>query len=151
MSAPGDKKETVPALSIPIDKPQPRWVFGKSKSIADVYFIDSQALGEPGAFGFARKVMHKETKQLCACKIVDKYPAYFKTVHPKEWLLQLRAEVDFLRSLDHPLIVKFIDCFEDERYLYIVCELYVPAGRCCCIGDNGAMRFECLLGCYCSS
>ena len=42
-----------------------------------------------------------------------------------EVLNYLKLEIKILRELDHPNIVKYIDCYEDDRYLHIVME-YIP-------------------------
>ena len=40
----------------------------------------------------------------------------------------IKREIDILRSLDHPNIVKYFETYEDEHFLHIVME-YIP-------GDN---------------
>ena len=42
-----------------------------------------------------------------------------------EVLNYLKLEIRILRELDHPNIVKYIDCYEDDRYIHIVME-YIP-------------------------
>jgi len=36
---------------------------------------------------------------------------------------RLRTEIDILKTLDHPNIVKLVDIFEDERHICLVMEL----------------------------
>ena len=35
----------------------------------------------------------------------------------------LQNEIDILKQVDHPNIVKMFDVFEDDKYIYIVMEL----------------------------
>jgi serine/threonine protein kinase len=35
----------------------------------------------------------------------------------------LRREISILESVDHPNIIKFIDVYEDEKYIHLVTEL----------------------------
>lgn len=37
--------------------------------------------------------------------------------------IALQNEIDIMKQVDHPNIVKLFDTFEDEKYLYIVMEL----------------------------
>jgi len=37
--------------------------------------------------------------------------------------MALQNEIDILKQVDHPNIVKFYDIYEDEKYMYIVMEL----------------------------
>ena len=47
----------------------------------------------------------------------------------KQELVQLNYEIDLLKHLDHPNIVKMYESFEDEKRYYIVTE-YVPSLVC---------------------
>ena len=35
----------------------------------------------------------------------------------------LKREIDILRTMDHPNIIKLVDVFEDDKYLHLVTEL----------------------------
>lgn len=35
----------------------------------------------------------------------------------------LRREITILESVDHPNIIKFMDVYEDEKYIHLVTEL----------------------------
>lgn len=37
--------------------------------------------------------------------------------------VRLKYEIDILKNLDHPNIVKLYEVFEDNRYIYLVTEL----------------------------
>lgn len=68
-----------------------------------------------GSFGTVRKCRDRETGELFACKTIKK--AEVKNVE------SLRRELSILASVDHPHIIKFLDVYEDERYIHLVTEL----------------------------
>ena len=81
-----------------------------------------QMLGS-GSFGKVRLYVDKKCKSLrYAIKTLKK--DYFN----KHVLDSIEREVDILRSLDHPNIVKYFETYEDEHFIHIVME-YIP-------GDN---------------
>lgn len=45
-----------------------------------------------------------------------------KNLHASD-IVMLNNEVDVYQALDHPNIVKFIECFEDEKVISIIMEL----------------------------
>ena len=86
-----------------------------SKSFADVYRIGNN-LGT-GSFGEVRLVTHKTTGLERAVKIFRKANYVNKLSQAK-----LRNEIDILRGLDHPNIVKMYEYLEDDKRLYVVME-----------------------------
>ena len=74
-----------------------------------------QTLGT-GAFSEVKKAMHKETKQLVAIKIIDRAKC-----KGKESMIQ--SEIDILKKVEHPNIVKLYDIFESPDKIYLVMEL----------------------------
>ena len=76
-----------------------------------------------GSFGKVRLFVERECKSFkYAIKTIKK--DFFNQYHIKS----LKNEIEILRSLDHPNIVKYFETYEDEKYLHIVME-YIP-------GDN---------------
>ncbi|GBB93484.1 hypothetical protein RclHR1_02180026 [Rhizophagus clarus] len=73
-------------------------------------------LGE-GGFGRCYEVETKEGKIL-AVKVVDK--ASLRNPKNKDKLL---SEIAIHKKLDHPHIVKFYDCCEDQSFVYLLMEL----------------------------
>ncbi|KAF7301457.1 Serine/threonine-protein kinase [Mycena indigotica] len=78
-----------------------------------------QRVGFLGEGGFARvyEIMDSSTKRL-ACKVVT-----MSSLKTKKAKTKLYAEIKIHRSLSHPNIVKFIDCFEGDDNVYITLEL----------------------------
>ena len=76
-----------------------------------------------GAFGKVRLYVDRQCKSFrYAIKTLKK--DYFN----KHILDSIEREVDILRSLDHPNIVKYFETYEDDHFIHIVME-YIP-------GDN---------------
>ena len=76
-----------------------------------------------GAFGKVRLYVDRQCKSFrYAIKTLKK--DYFN----KHVLDSIEREVDILRSLDHPNIVKYFETYEDDHFIHIVME-YIP-------GDN---------------
>jgi serine/threonine protein kinase len=60
--------------------------------------------------------MHKQTGEERAVKIINKEKLSSKQMK------QFANEVQILRQLDHPNIIKLYEIFEDEDYFYLVQE-----------------------------
>lgn len=102
-------------------KGNPQYVIGKTDDINKFYTLGKQ-MGLPGQFGYALKATHKSTGEIRAIKVISK--ARFARSSDKEFhFAQLRAEIETMKRLDHPNIIKYYECFETEVELYIVMEL----------------------------
>jgi len=77
------------------------------------FFIWMKKIGE-GGFGTVKSAKDKRTGALRAVKSVSKDSSEAE---------HLREEMDIMRLLDHPNIVRFYECFEDKRYVYMILEL----------------------------
>eukprot|EP00919_Chromeraceae_sp_WS-2016_P039003 GHVR01093141.1.p1 GENE.GHVR01093141.1~~GHVR01093141.1.p1 ORF type:complete len:523 (+),score=141.90 GHVR01093141.1:84-1652(+) len=88
----------------------------RSGKLTDKYKLLGK-LGD-GAFGFVRKAVLKDTSIVRAVKTIDK-----RTVEKGDEQ-KLFAEVEVLRELDHPNIMKLFEFFEDSKYYHLVMELY---------------------------
>ena len=72
-----------------------------------------ETLGQ-GGFGLVRKVRHKITGEIRAMKVLqlDSYdPVTLKNIS---------NEVEILKMLDHPNIVKLYEFYEDKKNLYLI-------------------------------
>lgn len=79
----------------------------------DVY-VRMEKLGQ-GQFGVVHKVRELKTDILRCCKSIPKS----KTSMPPEFVLN---EIAILKQLDHPNIVRLIECFEDSTHLHLIFE-----------------------------
>lgn len=71
-----------------------------------------------GTFGKVCKVQHKQSKELRAMKIISK-----NMVNDKVEYEQIEFEINILKRLDHPNILKLFEFFQDDINYYIVTEL----------------------------
>ena len=88
----------------------------KEDNIFDEYEL-KEKLGE-GAYGSVYKVQQKFTNYLRAVKAIKK-----KLVDSSEFY----NEIEVLKALDHPNIIKLFDCYQDKSYYYMV-EEYCSGG-----------------------
>jgi len=63
-----------------------------------------------------QKCYHKDTKAVRAVKIMRKD----KITRSEQ--VRLRYEIDILKNLDHPNILRLFEVFEDKRNIYLVTE-----------------------------
>lgn len=89
----------------------------------DVYTVVCE-LGK-GAFGIVEKVQHKKTKKMYAMKTVT-----FDSGHKRH---EFEKEMDILRGLHHPNIVRMVETYEDAQHFFIIMEL-APGGTVSAIG-----------------
>jgi len=70
-----------------------------------------------GSFATVRKGKHRSTGERVAIKIISK-----RKLTPED-KIALQNEIDIMKQVDHPNIVKLHNVFEDDKYLYIIMEL----------------------------
>lgn len=89
--------------------------------ITTVYKFDSRPLGN-GHFGVVRlgTLLSNPSKKF-AIKTIDKQKV-------KKELHLLKRELEILKTLDHPNIVKFYETYQDEKYFHLVME-YLSGGE----------------------
>lgn len=85
----------------------------EKQKVGDYYLGD--LLGR-GAYGFVYKGLHATTGDFVAIKKVDKTRLNSKTTS------SVTREVELLKKLDHPSILKIYECMDTEEYLYLVLE-----------------------------
>jgi calcium-dependent protein kinase len=88
----------------------------KEVSLCDVYELDKQPLGR-GSYGEVWGATHRQTGARRAVKSVD------KMIVAKTRSDFLRRELDILRQLDHPNILRLYEAFEDHDAIFLVLEL----------------------------
>lgn len=91
----------------------------ESCSLSDRYEIDEQPIGS-GTYGEVLGATHRKTRARRAVKAVDKesFAKFSQTKRDFLW-----RELEILRIMDHPNIVRLYEAFEDERFIYLVLEL----------------------------
>ena len=90
-------------------------ILKNERPIRDFYKIDKKNLLGDGSFGSVRRVLHKKTGVVRACKMIDKS----KISSPE----RLDQEIEILTKLDHPNVLKLYEYFEDKKYVYLITEL----------------------------
>jgi len=90
---------------------------GTRKGKISDYYSFGKTLGT-GAYGVVKKATHKKTGLTRAVKVLKK--AYLS----QEEQEKVMNEVEVLRNLDHPNIMKVIETYEDKKYYFIVTEFY---------------------------
>lgn len=91
-------------------KPNPNY-----RNIKDFYKIEC-TLGK-GSFATVKKCKNRATGERFAVKVVSKKKM------KEEDMISMQTEIDILKSVDHPNVVKLVDVFEDERFWCLVMEL----------------------------
>jgi len=82
--------------------------------IQDFYDIDKKKLGE-GSYGAVSKCTNKSTGVTRAVKSISK--AQMKNLD------RFKQEIQIMKIMDHPNIIKLYESFEDHRNIYLVLEL----------------------------
>ncbi|TFY51546.1 hypothetical protein EVJ58_g10508, partial [Rhodofomes roseus] len=97
----------------------PRLITDKSRTIqfVRVGMLGEGACAAPGGFARVYEVQDSRGGRV-ACKVVTK-----SSLKTKKAKTKLYAEIKIHRSLDHPNIVNFQECFEDDDNVYMTLEL----------------------------
>ena len=96
-----------------------RWVTAIKKVIGysnvfDYYDI-KHTLGK-GKFGLVKSAIHKKSLKSVAIKVMSK-----KEMTVQDVELQ-RREIEILKMCQHPNIIRLLDIFENQDYIYIIME-----------------------------
>lgn len=96
----------------------------KDEGIYKDYIIKNETIGQ-GAFATVKKVIERSSGDSFAVKIINRRRA----IHAggKGAMLGVNRELEILRKLDHPNIVRLKSFYEDVENYYLVMEL-VPGG-----------------------
>jgi len=88
----------------------------RKNSITEDYILLNPPLGQ-GAFGEVRQGKHRQTGFIRAVKIIEKQ---YQSPEEQQKLIN---EVQILKQLDHPNIIKIYEFYQDKNRFYIVTEL----------------------------
>ncbi|EGZ26312.1 hypothetical protein PHYSODRAFT_555885 [Phytophthora sojae] len=89
-------------------------ITGELRDVNEFYDIEKKELGH-GHYGTVRVGVSKATGAKVAIKTIPKA----KVSRPET----MRREINILKTLDHPNIIKFYDAYEGNRHLHLVTEL----------------------------
>ncbi len=79
------------------------------------FYVIKETLGK-GKFGLVKSAIHKKTGKNVAVKVMSK-----KEMSVTDMELQ-RREIEILKMCQHPHIIRLLDIFENQDYIYIVME-----------------------------
>lgn len=88
-----------------------------------LHYTTIVTLGQ-GTYGKVIKVRHIENKQIRAMKIISKLDKNNKVKKKASYI----NEIEILKNIDHPNIIKIFEYFETDKKLYIICE-YCKGGQ----------------------
>lgn len=92
-----------------------------------------ELLGE-GHFAQVRKAKNKKTQELVAIKFIDKK----QIISDEHQLTSLFSEINIMKNLNHPNIVRLYDVYETDKYLCLIMELVTGGELFDRIIDRGA-------------
>lgn len=110
-------KARVYYLTTPAEKQ--RWIeaIKKATGYSNLFdFYDMKETLGKGKFGLVKQANHKKTGKGVAVKIMSK-----KEMSVSDMELQ-RREIEILKMCQHPHIIRLLDIFENQDYIYIVME-----------------------------
>ena len=113
---PGNKPRTYYLLN---REDKAKWMTAIKRAIGysnlfDFYEV-KETLGK-GKFGLVKSAVHKKTGKRVAVKVMSKKEMSIQDVE-----LQ-RREIEILKMCQHPNIIRLLDIFENQDYIYIVME-----------------------------
>lgn len=88
---------------------------GEERDIKKIYKI-GQTIGE-GSYAQVKRAKHRETGEKVAVKVMAKKRM------SKDDIKCLEQEIEILKQVEHPNIVRLIDVFETSKYYCLVMEL----------------------------
>ena len=108
--------------------------FSKQKDFRKKY--EYKSLVGSGAFGKVRLYVDRDSKSFrYAIKTIK------KNIFNKHSIESIKREIDILRSLDNPNIVKYFETYEDEYYLHIVMEYIAGDNLFRVLTDQNRFKF----------
>lgn len=90
---------------------------GRIKAKYKVY----QRIGQ-GSYGEVKRIIHKNTGEVRAMKIIE------KKLVSDEYVKSLLNEIEILKQLDHPNIVKIYEFYQDKMNFYLITE-FIEGGE----------------------
>ena len=102
-------------------------------------YVFSKILGK-GSYAIVKLAHHKKTGDIIAIKTYDK----IRLCDPLK-KASVDREIKILKSIEHPNIIKYIDCFDNKRQLHLIMEYagqrslyeYIKANHNRCLEEQG--------------
>ena len=91
-------------------------VIRKGAGIPSDHYVSIKNIGK-GAYGKVVKVMHKQTGAIRSMKVIPK--DNLRVGFTEE---EIQMEINILKSLDHPNIIKIYEFYNDDDYYYLINE-----------------------------
>ncbi len=88
----------------------------RQSKLLEYYTMENAKVLGQGSFGMVQQCIHKASGQKRAVKRLSKEKM---SAHAK---IRLEYEIDTLKNLDHPNILRLYEVFEDKKYIYLVTE-----------------------------
>ena len=112
-----NKKDPNDFISVSQIKVTNELLVSESNSDPDKEYKKVKFLGE-GSFGAVYQVQNKYSKSICAMKIIRK-----KSACSSEEENEIRNEINILRTMDHPNILKIFEFYSNPKEYSIITEL----------------------------
>ena len=111
-----DKKLNINKVEIRILYLSPSVREGLEKECSkDDFFSEGENPIGKGGFGQVWKVRHKLTDKIYAIKVMNK-----QNIIEQRMVGQIHREVEIMYKMNHPHIIKLVNHFEDDEYLYLI-------------------------------
>jgi len=107
-----------------------------SGSITSEYIIDNSAILGSGMTCEVKKITHRHTGKQYALKAIRLNRLQ------QDKIDDLRREIEIMKALDHPNIIKLYQTFEDHSYIYMVMELCTGGELFDRLADQRGSRFS---------
>ena len=91
-------------------------VIRKNTGIPSDHYVSIKNIGK-GAYGKVVKVMHKQTGAIRSMKVIPK--DNLRVGFTEE---EIQMEINILKSLDHPNIIKIYEFYNDDNFYYLINE-----------------------------
>ena len=114
-----DLGTNIPKAVIDLKVSSKNFIIQRTKNVFDIY--DKVCLLGKGAFGSVYKVSRKNSGTrliIRALKEISKESMNVKPENEEE----IRNEIEVLKNIDHPNIMKIFEFFEDEKNIYLINE-----------------------------
>jgi len=121
-ASPCSSSARTPSARTPIERRETKkdtisgsqFILSNPGKVHDVYGMEEKKIGE-GTYGSVVRGTHRVTKKVRAVKIISK--GQMKNVE------KFKREIELMKMMDHPNIIKLFETFEDSRNVYLAMEL----------------------------